>query len=158
MKSISPLELKAMMDSGVEFQLIDIRDDYEYNICCIGGEKINMYSIPDNIDKISRNNKVIIYCRTGVRSGNIAKFLEESFSFDNVYNLDGGIMKWRDDVDSSLVSYQYMKKYIIKYYKSDEFFGNLIYSKERIISYLSELKELKSSYKELKKLCVNEID
>ena len=158
MKSISPMELKAMMDSGNEFQLIDIRDDYEYNICCIGGEKINMYSIPDNIDKISRNNKVIIYCRTGVRSGNIAKFLEESFSFDNVYNLDGGIMRWRDDVDSSLVSYQYMKKYIIKYYKSDEFFGNLIYSKERIISYLSELKELKSSYKELKKLCVNEID
>ena len=158
MKTISPVELKAMMDSGNEFQLIDIRDDYEYNICCIGGEKINMYSISDNIEKISRNNKVIIYCRTGLRSGNIVKFLEESFSFDNVYNLDGGIMRWRDDVDSSLVAYQYMKKYIIKYYKSDEFFGNLIYSKERIISYLSELKELKSSYKELKKLCVNEID
>ena len=94
-----------MMDSGNEFQLIDIRDDYEHNICCIGGEKINMYSICDNIDKISRNNKVIIYCRTGSRSGNIVKFLEESFSFDNVYNLDGGIMRWRDDVDSSLVSY-----------------------------------------------------
>ena len=105
MKSISPMELKAMMDSGNEFQLIDIRDDYEYNICCIGGEKINMYSIPDSIDKISRNNKVIIYCRTGLRSGNIVKFLEESFSFDNVYNLDGGIMKWKNDVDSSLVSY-----------------------------------------------------
>ena len=40
MKSISPKELKAMMDSGNEFQLIDIRDDYEYNICCIGGEKL----------------------------------------------------------------------------------------------------------------------
>ena len=105
MKTISPVELKAMMDSGNEFQLIDIRDDYEYNICCIGGEKINMYSIPDSIDKISRNNKVIIYCRTGLRSGNIVKFLEESFSFDNVYNLDGGIMKWKNDVDSSLVSY-----------------------------------------------------
>ena len=115
MKSISPKELKAMMDSGNEFQLIDIRDDYEYNICCIGGEKINMYSIPDNINKISRNNKVIIYCRTGSRSLNIVKFLEESFSFDNVYNLDGGILRWRDDVDSSLVAYQYMKKYILKY-------------------------------------------
>ena len=105
MKSISPKELKAMMDSGNEFQLIDIRDDYEYNICCIGGEKINMYSIPDNINQISRNNKVIIYCRTGSRSLNIVKFLEESFSFDNVYNLDGGILRWRDDIDSSLVAY-----------------------------------------------------
>ena len=44
------------------------------------------------------------------------------------------------------------------YYKSDEFFGNLIHSKESITSYLLELKELKSSYKELKKLCVNEIN
>ena len=56
MKSISPKELKAMMDSGNEFQLIDIRDDYEYNICCIGGEKINMYSKPDNINNKSKKN------------------------------------------------------------------------------------------------------
>ena len=94
-----------MMDSGVEFQLIDIRDGYEHDICCIGGDKINMYSIFDKIDSISRNNKVIIYCRSGSRSKNIVKLLEESFSFDNVYNLDGGIMKWKNDVDSSLVSY-----------------------------------------------------
>ena len=46
MKKIFPLELKKLMDSDKnEFQLVDIRDEYEYDICCIGGEKINMYSI-----------------------------------------------------------------------------------------------------------------
>ncbi len=106
MKSISPKELNSFIESdNSNFQLIDIRDEYEYDICCIGGEKINMYSIPDNIDKLSKNKKIIIYCRTGVRSANIVNLLEKNFSFDNVYNLDGGIMRWRDDIDQSLKSY-----------------------------------------------------
>ena len=68
MKKIFPLELKKLMDSDKnEFQLVDIRDEYEYDICCIGGEKINMYSILDNLDKLSREKKVIIYCITELR-------------------------------------------------------------------------------------------
>ena len=106
MKSISPKELNNIIESNnLDFQLIDIRDEYEHDICCIGGEKINMYSIPDNIDKLSKNKKIIIYCRTGVRSANIVNLLEKNFLFDNVYNLDGGIMRWRDEVDPSLKSY-----------------------------------------------------
>jgi adenylyltransferase/sulfurtransferase len=106
MKSISPKELNSFIESdNSNFQLIDIRDEYEYDICCIGGEKINMYSITDNIDKLSKNKKIIIYCRTGVRSANIVNLLEKNFSFDKVYNLDGGIMRWRDDIDQSLKSY-----------------------------------------------------
>ena len=106
MKSISPKELNNIIESNnLDFQLIDIRADYEHDICCIGGEKINMYSIPDNIDKLSKNKKIIIYCRTGVRSANIVNLLEKNFSFDNVHNLDGGIMRWRDEVDPSLKSY-----------------------------------------------------
>ena len=46
MKIISPVQLKELIDSSNnDFQLIDIRDEYEFDICCIGGEKINMYSI-----------------------------------------------------------------------------------------------------------------
>ena len=64
-----------------------------------------MYEIPDKIDKISKNKKVVIYCRSGSRSANIVNLLEKNFSFDNIYNLDGGIMRWRDEIDSSLKSY-----------------------------------------------------
>ena len=106
MKSISPKELSSIIESAnSDYQLIDIRDEYEHDICCIGGEKINMYSIPENIYKLSKNKKIIIYCRTGVRSANIVNLLEKKFSFNNVYNLDGGIMRWREDVDPSLKSY-----------------------------------------------------
>ena len=51
MKTISPIELKSIMDKTADnIQLIDIRDQYEYDICCIGGDKINMYEIPDKIE------------------------------------------------------------------------------------------------------------
>ena len=106
MKIISPVQLKELIDSSNnDFQLIDIRDEYEFDICCIGGEKINMYSIPDSLDKLSREKKIIIYCRTGSRSATIVSLLEKNFSFKNVYNLDGGIMKWRQDVDPSIKEY-----------------------------------------------------
>ena len=106
MKIISPIELKSIMDKTADhIQLIDIRDEYEYDICCIGGEKINMYEIPDKIEKISKNKKVVIYCRSGSRSANIVNLLEKNFSFDNIYNLDGGIMRWREEIDSSLKAY-----------------------------------------------------
>ena len=106
MKIISPVQLKELIDSSNnDFQLIDIRDEYEFDICCIGGEKINMYSITDSLDKLSREKKIIIYCRTGSRSATIVSLLEKNFSFKNVYNLDGGIMKWSQDVDPSIKEY-----------------------------------------------------
>tara|TARA_Y100000813_G_C24162592_1_gene352744 strand:- start:943 stop:1263 length:321 start_codon:yes stop_codon:yes gene_type:complete len=106
MKIISPVQLKELIDSSNnDFQLIDIRDEYEFDICCIGGEKINMYSITDSLEKLSREKKIIIYCRTGSRSATIVSLLEKNFSFKNVYNLDGGIMKWRQDVDPSIKEY-----------------------------------------------------
>ena len=106
MKNISPKELSNLINSNNnDYQLIDIRDEYEYNICCIGGEKINMYSIIENINKLSKTKKVIIYCRTGSRSFNIINLIEKKFHYENIYNLDGGIMKWREDIDPTLKEY-----------------------------------------------------
>ena len=68
MKSISPKELSSLINSkSNNFQLIDIREEYEHDICCIGGDKINMYQIPDKVSEISKEKKVIIYCRSGAR-------------------------------------------------------------------------------------------
>ncbi len=106
MKIISPKELYKLIESkSNDYQLIDIREDHELKICSIGGLHINMYTVTDNINKISRNKKVIIYCRSGKRSAAIVKLLENNFQFDNIYNLDGGIMKWRDEIDLSLTQY-----------------------------------------------------
>ena len=52
MNEISVKELKQWMDEGKDFQLIDVREPFEYDICNLGGELIPMNTIPDNIDKI----------------------------------------------------------------------------------------------------------
>lgn len=105
MKEISPNSLKEMMNKKTDFQLIDVREYFEHEICCIGGDKIDMYSIMNNIDKISKKKDVIFYCRTGNRSEIIIKMIEKKYPFNNLYNLEGGIMRWREDVDNSINKY-----------------------------------------------------
>ena len=105
MKEITVQELKAMKDKKEDFQLIDIRDEYEHDICQIGGELIPMGEITENLDKISKTKKVIVHCRSGKRSASVVQMLEQQHGFTNLYNLKGGIMAWADEVDNALAKY-----------------------------------------------------
>lgn len=105
MKEVTVLELKAKMDSKEDFQLVDCREEYEYEIANLGGELIPMGEIVDNIEKISKDKPVIIHCRTGGRSGAICNMLEGQHGFSNVYNLKGGILAWADEVDNTITKY-----------------------------------------------------
>jgi rhodanese-related sulfurtransferase len=101
MKLISAQELKSWMDNSEKFQLIDIREDYEYQACNINGEHIPMGEILSNLDKISKDKKVVIHCRSGVRGEAVVRALEEK-GYTNVYNLEGGICAWAEHIDASL--------------------------------------------------------
>ena len=77
---------------------------------CVSG---NFLNIPDaykdprfdsEIDKISSSKKVVLYCRTGVRSSKAVKKLQE-LGFQNVHNLQGGILEWADKIDPALPKY-----------------------------------------------------
>lgn len=105
MKEVTVQELKAMQDKHEDFQLIDIREEYEYDICQIGGELIPMGEITENLDKISKTKKVIVHCRSGKRSASVVQMLEQQHGFTNLYNLKGGIMAWADEVDNTLAKY-----------------------------------------------------
>lgn len=105
MKEKTVVELKKMIDAKEDFQLIDVREEQEYEICHLNGELIPMGTIPDNVDKIKKDNPVIIHCRSGKRSANVIEYLEENFGFTNLYNLDGGILAWCDEIDSSMTKY-----------------------------------------------------
>jgi sulfur-carrier protein adenylyltransferase/sulfurtransferase len=105
MKTITVKQLKEMIDNHEPFQLIDVREDYEYDIANIEGELIPLGQIPDFIDKISRDKKVVVHCRSGVRSARAIDFLEENHGFDNLYNLEGGILAWAEEIDSSVAKY-----------------------------------------------------
>ncbi|WMJ73416.1 rhodanese-like domain-containing protein [Cytophagaceae bacterium ABcell3] len=102
MKEISVKELKQMMDNNEDFQLIDVREPGEYDAANINGELIPLATVPQNTDKVSKDKKVVVHCRSGKRSANAINFLESNHGYENLYNLKGGIMAWKDEIDDSL--------------------------------------------------------
>ena len=89
---MSPLELKKLINSKSDFQLVDIREKYELEI----EGKVNSLHIPmgeliERLNEISENKKVIFYCGSGNRSSNILNFmLMNDLYKNNYYSLEGG--------------------------------------------------------------------
>lgn len=98
MKEISAKELKQLKDENKDFQLIDVREQYEFDEANINGELIPMGEIMDNTDKISKDKQVVIHCRSGKRSATVISALESQHGFTNLYNLKGGILAYIDEV------------------------------------------------------------
>jgi rhodanese-related sulfurtransferase len=105
MKEKTVLELKKMIDDKEDFQLIDVREEYEFEIANLGGELIPLATLMSNVDKISSSKTVIIHCRSGARSAAAVNQLEKSHHFQNLYNLKGGILAYANEVDHSLPKY-----------------------------------------------------
>jgi molybdopterin/thiamine biosynthesis adenylyltransferase/rhodanese-related sulfurtransferase len=104
-KEITPAELKAKLDNKEDFQLIDVREDYEYDICNLGADLIPLGNILSESDKISKDKTVVIHCKSGRRSATAILELQNRFGFENLYNLKGGILGYAAEVDSSLATY-----------------------------------------------------
>jgi adenylyltransferase/sulfurtransferase len=99
MKEITVQELKEMQDNQESFQFIDVREPYEYEEANMDAELIPLGEIPESVDKIKRDQKVIVHCRSGKRSANAIKWLEENHQFDNLYNLKGGILAYQQEIE-----------------------------------------------------------
>lgn len=105
MKEITVKELKEMIDSKEDFQLIDVREENEFNFANLNGELMPLGSIMDHEDDIAKDKKVIVHCRSGARSANAVLQLEQAYGFDNLYNLKGGILAYADEIDPSIPKY-----------------------------------------------------
>lgn len=105
MKSITVTELKSWMDGNEDFQLIDVREPYENEICTLNGTLIPMNDVPAEYAQIDPNKKVVVHCRSGKRSANVIQFLEQQHGYTNLYNLEGGILAWIQEVDPSMEAY-----------------------------------------------------
>ena len=101
MKEISVDELNEMLENKDEFQLVDVREPSEYQQANIGGELIPLQTVPQNLSKIAKDKKVVVMCRSGKRSANAVAYLEQN-GYDNLYNLEGGILAWKAEIDNSL--------------------------------------------------------
>ncbi len=101
-KEITVLELKQLMDEKKDFQLIDVREQFEYDTSNLGAELIPLGNILLEADKINKDKIVVIHCRSGARSAAAIMQLQQQMGFDNLYNLKGGILAWIEQVDPSL--------------------------------------------------------
>ena len=104
-KEITAKELYDLQVKGEPFQLIDVREPYEYDIVNIGAELIPLATVANNAAKINKDQKVIVHCKMGGRSAKAIRELEEKFGFDNLYNLKGGIISYIDEVQPELTKY-----------------------------------------------------
>ncbi len=98
-------ELKQWIDQGRDFQLIDVREPYELEIANIGGTNIPLGQIKKASEQIARDKKVVFYCRSGKRSRTAIKRLKNLGEFDNLLNLEGGILAWAGEIDPTMRKY-----------------------------------------------------
>ena len=104
-KEVTIAELVQMMEEGRNFQLIDVREPYEFEIAQIGGTLVPLGEIEDHVNEISSEGPVIFHCRSGARSAKAVHKLEKKFGFTNLYNLKGGILAYAEEIDPSLPKY-----------------------------------------------------
>jgi molybdopterin/thiamine biosynthesis adenylyltransferase/rhodanese-related sulfurtransferase len=103
MKEISVQELKQWMDNKEDFQLIDVREIFEYDQSNMNGELIPMGEIPERFSEIVKDKNVVVHCKMGGRSANVIQYLEQTHGFNNLHNLRGGIIAWAQEIDPSLL-------------------------------------------------------
>jgi len=104
-KEITVRELHDWQVRGEDFQFIDVREQHEYDIVNLGAELVPLGEVSAYSDRIERQKKVVIHCKTGNRSAKAIRELEDKFGFNNLYNLKAGIFGYIDEVNPELTKY-----------------------------------------------------
>ena len=105
MQTITVEQLREMQVNGEDFQLIDVREPFEFEIANLGGLLIPQAQILDRAEEIDTERPVVVHCRSGKRSETAIKILEQHKGHDNLINLEGGILAWADRIDPSVPKY-----------------------------------------------------
>jgi sulfur-carrier protein adenylyltransferase/sulfurtransferase len=101
---IDPTEVKAKIDRGDNFVLIDVREPHEYQICNIPFAKlIPLGQLPQHLGELDPGVEIVAHCKSGVRSARAVDLLTKN-GF-HARNMKGGILAWSDKVDPSVPKY-----------------------------------------------------
>ena len=102
---IDVTEVKAKLDRGDPFVLIDVREPHEYRICHIHAARlIPLGEVPKRLNELDPQADIVIHCKSGVRSNKACGILRQA-GFQHVRNMKGGILAWSDRVDPSVPKY-----------------------------------------------------
>lgn len=104
---ITPAQLKARLDKGDKPFLVDVRNANELDICKLDYDAwIPLPEFGQRWEELAdkKNRELVIYCRSGARSGQVTQFLKQQ-GFADVKNMIGGMLRWSDEVDPSSAKY-----------------------------------------------------
>jgi rhodanese-related sulfurtransferase len=102
---ITAQELKARREAGTGPLVVDVREKWELDVASIPDIRhIPMGEIPARLPELDPHQEIVVMCRSGGRSMQVAQFLARN-GFENVANLTGGILAWSRDVDPSVRAY-----------------------------------------------------
>lgn len=107
-QNITPKDLQARLESGEDILVIDVREDWEVEITSIEvAQQIVLHTIPERAEQdIPKDKPIVFICRSGGRSLQAAFFLSQNgWDAGKLYNLDGGILRWAQEVDPTLPTY-----------------------------------------------------
>ena len=105
--TITPLELKEMMDTGKDFALIDVREPHEYEIVSIPGAVLipkDRILSGEALSEIPQDKPVVLHCKSGARSADALAALHQA-GFKDAVHVGGGVLAWAKQVDPSLPTY-----------------------------------------------------
>ena len=104
---LTPEQLKQRLDTGEPLTLLDVREEYEWDIANLGAygaRLVPLGDLPDTMEQLDREADIVVYCRSGSRSKGAARHLR-AHGFARVWNLKGGVNAWAREVDPRLSTY-----------------------------------------------------
>ena len=103
--AISVQELKRKLDARESIELIDVREPFENEIARIDNARlIPLGELPGRLNELDHESCLVVHCHTGMRSAQAVQLLRGS-GFRNVFNLEGGIDRWSDEIDPTVQKY-----------------------------------------------------
>ncbi|WP_319457509.1 MULTISPECIES: adenylyltransferase/sulfurtransferase MoeZ [unclassified Mycobacterium] len=105
--TVTPRELRDMLDSGRKLALIDVREQVEWDINRIEGAELipkSALEAGDGLAKLPQDRTPVLYCKTGVRSAEALAAVKKA-GFSDALHLQGGIVAWAKQLEPDMVMY-----------------------------------------------------
>jgi molybdopterin/thiamine biosynthesis adenylyltransferase/rhodanese-related sulfurtransferase len=103
--TITPAELKVILDDGRRVKLLDVREPAEWRINRLpGAELIPLGELPGRLSELPQTEPIVVYCKVGGRSAEALALLRQS-GFSTARHLGGGINAYARTVDPSIPTY-----------------------------------------------------
>ena len=108
MNHLSTKELKKRLQQGEDWILLDVREPEEYQVCNLSHQGttllVPLNHLPAHQQRIPKDKPIAVYCHHGIRSQYAIHYLQQQ-GFSDLYNLEGGIHAWAEEVEPEMERY-----------------------------------------------------